>query len=50
MSTMELPSARPYGYKFDPETTALLIIDMQRDFVDFNGFGTSWNGVNRDLD
>lgn len=39
MTTMELPSARPYAFKFDPETTALLIIDMQRDFVDLNGFG-----------
>lgn len=39
MAIMELPSARPYGYKFDPETTALVIIDMQRDFVDVNGFG-----------
>lgn len=36
---MELPSARPYAYKFTPESTALIIIDMQRDFVDYNGFG-----------
>lgn len=43
MTVMELPSARPYAYKFDPETTALLIIDMQRDFVDLNGFGTYKN-------
>lgn len=38
-TTMELPSAKPYPYKFRPESTALIIIDMQRDFVDFNGFG-----------
>ncbi|KAK4541785.1 hypothetical protein LTR36_007317 [Oleoguttula mirabilis] len=38
-STMELPSARPYSFKFRPESTALLIIDMQRDFLDPNGFG-----------
>ena len=36
---MELPSARPYVYRFRPESTALIIIDMQRDFLDFNGFG-----------
>ncbi|KAI5357764.1 Putative isochorismatase, amidase signature domain, Isochorismatase-like superfamily [Septoria linicola] len=36
---MELSSARPYAYKFRPESTALIIIDMQRDFVDYNGFG-----------
>ncbi|SMY27504.1 unnamed protein product [Zymoseptoria tritici ST99CH_1A5] len=36
---MELPSARPYPYKFNPESTALIIIDMQRDFVDLDGFG-----------
>lgn len=39
METIELASARPYGYKFHPESTALIIIDMQRDFVDCNGFG-----------
>ncbi|KAK4504969.1 hypothetical protein PRZ48_002932 [Zasmidium cellare] len=36
---MELLSARPYAFKFRPESTALIIIDMQRDFVDYNGFG-----------
>jgi nicotinamidase-related amidase len=36
---MELLSARPYPYRFHPETTALVIIDMQRDFVDLEGFG-----------
>lgn len=31
--------AHPYAFEFGPETTALLIIDMQRDFVDPKGFG-----------
>ena len=36
---MELPSARPYAYKFRPESTALIVIDMQRDFLDTGGYG-----------
>jgi nicotinamidase-related amidase len=31
--------AEPYAFMFEPATTALLIIDMQRDFVDSGGFG-----------
>jgi biuret amidohydrolase len=31
--------AEPYELEFDPRTTALLIIDMQRDFVLPGGFG-----------
>ena len=31
--------AEPYELAFDPQTTALLIIDMQRDFVMPGGFG-----------
>ena len=31
--------AEPYELEFDPKTTALLIIDMQRDFVMPGGFG-----------
>jgi len=31
--------AEPYEFSFDPGHTALLIIDMQRDFVDPGGFG-----------
>src|SRR5215208_5072568 len=36
--TLAIP-ADPYDYTFDPAATALLIIDMQRDFVDSGGFG-----------
>jgi nicotinamidase-related amidase len=32
-------AAEPYPYTFDPATTALVIIDMQRDFVEPDGFG-----------
>ncbi len=31
--------ADPYPFTCDPATTALLVIDMQRDFVDPGGFG-----------
>lgn len=34
-------AAQPFGYPFDLATTALLIIDMQRDFVEPGGFGAS---------
>src|SRR5262245_43001304 len=32
-------AARPYPYAFEPATTALLVIDMQRDFIERGGFG-----------
>jgi nicotinamidase-related amidase len=32
-------TAEPYEFEFDPSTTALVVIDMQRDFVDPGGFG-----------
>jgi nicotinamidase-related amidase len=32
-------AAEPYPFTLEPATTALLIIDMQRDFVDSGGFG-----------
>jgi nicotinamidase-related amidase len=31
--------ATPYPFTFDPEHTALIVIDMQRDFVEPGGFG-----------
>jgi biuret amidohydrolase len=31
--------AQPYGFALDPATTALLVIDMQRDFLEPGGFG-----------
>jgi nicotinamidase-related amidase len=31
--------ARPYPFVFDPATTALVVIDMQRDFLEPGGFG-----------
>jgi len=34
-------AAEPYAFAFDPARTALLIIDMQRDFVEPGGFGES---------
>ena len=40
--------ARPFAYAFSPETTALIVIDMQRDFVEPGGFGeTLGNDVSR---
>jgi biuret amidohydrolase len=38
MATMRF-EAEPYPLPFDPRSTALLIIDMQRDFVEPGGFG-----------
>jgi nicotinamidase-related amidase len=34
-------AARPYPYPLDPAHTALVVIDMQRDFVEKGGFGDS---------
>ena len=36
--------AKPYPYKFPPKHTALLVIDMQRDFLLPNGFGEIQGG------
>jgi nicotinamidase-related amidase len=38
---MQLIDAEPYAYPFDPGAAALLIIDMQRDFLEPGGFGES---------
>jgi nicotinamidase-related amidase len=37
--TIEVGAARPYPYRFDPAKTALVVIDMQRDFLEPGGFG-----------
>ena len=34
-------NANPFPYAFDPAHTALVIIDMQRDFIEPGGFGES---------
>lgn len=40
--------ARPYPYTLDPARTALVVIDMQRDFIEKGGFGDSLgNDVSR---
>ena len=36
---MKTVDARPYAYRFDPAHTAVLLIDMQRDFLEPGGFG-----------
>jgi nicotinamidase-related amidase len=36
---MPLIQAEPYEFAFEPETAALVIIDMQRDFLEPGGFG-----------
>nr|WP_223256164.1 cysteine hydrolase [Micromonospora endophytica] len=38
---MTIASTRPSPYTFTPATTALLVIDMQRDFLEPGGFGES---------
>jgi nicotinamidase-related amidase len=34
-------AAQPYPYRFEPATTALVVIDMQRDFIEPGGFGAA---------
>src|SRR3954466_4403494 len=36
-----LVPAKPGPFAFDPETTALVVIDMQRDFLEPGGFGAA---------
>jgi nicotinamidase-related amidase len=41
-------AAQPFTFAFRPETTALIVIDMQRDFAEPGGFGASLgNDVSR---
>jgi len=35
----EIAGAQPFPFTFDPATTAVIVIDMQRDFVEPGGFG-----------
>jgi nicotinamidase-related amidase len=39
MSQSLTATAEPYPFEFIPESTALVVIDMQRDFVEPGGFG-----------
>jgi nicotinamidase-related amidase len=48
VSTKLVP-AEPYDYTFDPERAALLVIDMQRDFVYPGGFGEALGNDTRSL-
>jgi nicotinamidase-related amidase len=36
---MRIEQANPFPYDFDLQTTALVLIDMQRDFIEPGGFG-----------
>ena len=36
-----LAAAQPFPFAFDPATTALVVIDMQRDFIEPGGFGAA---------
>ena len=36
---MQIDQANPFPYTFDPQATALVLIDMQRDFIEPGGFG-----------
>jgi len=38
---LTLATAQPFAYTFDPAHTALVVIDMQRDFIEPGGFGAS---------
>ena len=47
-SALSYIDAQPYRFTFDPERTALMVIDMQRDFLEPGGFGASLgNDVSR---
>ena len=37
----KIEHAEPFPFTFDVNTTALIVIDMQRDFIEYGGFGTA---------
>jgi nicotinamidase-related amidase len=39
VSRLNTIAAKPYPFAFDPASTALVVIDMQRDFIEPGGFG-----------
>ena len=41
MTAMAEVAARPYAFAFSPATTAVVMIDMQRDFIEPGGFGAT---------
>ena len=41
MARIVIPGALPFAFDFDPATTALIVIDMQRDFIEPGGFGAA---------
>ena len=43
--TQSIFQAQPFELPFDPRTTALVMIDMQRDFVEAGGVMTNVKGV-----
>ena len=44
----EIALAEPFSFIFNPKMTALIVIDMQRDFIDPGGFGAALgNDVSR---
>ena len=38
---VKIERAEPFPFTFDVNSTALIVIDMQRDFIEFGGFGTA---------
>ncbi len=38
---VEIAAAKPFPFRFDPARTALIVIDMQRDFIEPGGFGAA---------
>lgn len=39
--TRRIEKAKPFAYDFVPAATALIVIDMQRDFIEQGGFGAA---------